>query len=121
MTKELYYNVFNKIHNMTILDIYSLFGFEFEMAPETFKCLLILITIGLFVFYFLLITNIKVEELPDNVLEEKVIESSNVIQKVLDKAKAGKFKTTEDYNKAMDKVLAKYDPYLKELNKRREK
>ena len=61
------------------------------------------------------------EELPDDVLEEKVVESYNAIQKVNDKAKAGKFKTTEDYNKAMDKALAKYDPYLKELNKRREK
>ena len=62
-----------------------------------------------------------IEELSDDVLEEKVTESYNAIQKVLDKAKAGKFKTTEDYNKAIDKVLAKYDPYLKELNKRREK
>jgi hypothetical protein len=51
-------------------------------------------------------------------LEEKIIESYDAIQKVNDKAKAGKFKTTEDYKKAIDKVLAKYDPYLKELNKK---
>lgn len=62
-----------------------------------------------------------IEELPDDVLEEKVIESSSAIQKVNDKAKAGKFKTTEDYNKAKAKVIAKYDPYLKEFHKRREK
>ena len=62
-----------------------------------------------------------IEELPDDVLEKKVIKSYDAIQKVISKAKAGKFKTTEDYKKAIDKVLAKYDPYLKELNKRREK
>ena len=51
-------------------------------------------------------------------LEEKIIEAYDAVQKVLDKAKAGKFKTTEDYNKALDKVLAKYDSYLKELNQK---
>ena len=61
-----------------------------------------------------------VEELPDDVLEEKVIESYNAIQKVNDNAKAGKFKTIEDYKKAIDKVFTKYDPYLEELNKRKD-
>lgn len=78
--------------------------------------LLVLMIIGHYIIKYYT----SVEELPDDVLEEKVIESYGAIQKVNDKAKAGKFKTTEDYNKAMDKVLAKYDPYLKELNKRRE-
>ena len=60
-----------------------------------------------------------IEELSYEALEKKVMESYDAIQKVISKAKAGKFKTTEDYNKSMDKVLAKYDPYFQELNKRR--
>ena len=79
--------------------------------------LLVMMIIG----HYIIECYTPVEELPTTVLEEKVIESSNVIRKIKEEAKAGKFKTTEDYNKAMNKVVAKYNPYLKELNKRREK
>lgn len=81
--------------------------------------LLAILLAAMIIGHYVIKYSTPVEELPDDVLEEKVMESSNAIQKVNDKAKAGKFKTTEDYNKAMDKVIAKYDPYLKELNKRR--
>ena len=43
------------------LDIYNIFGFEFEMTPETFNCLLILISIFLFMFYFLLTKHVNKE------------------------------------------------------------
>ena len=39
-------------------------------------------------------------------LEEKIIESYDAIQKINDKAKAGKFKTTEDYKKAILKYTS---------------
>ena len=82
--------------------------------------LLAILLATMIIGHYIIKYSTPVEELPDDVLEEKVIESSNAIRKVKEKAKAGKFKTTEDYNKAMNKVVAKYTPYLKELNKRRD-
>ena len=83
--------------------------------------LLAILLATMIIGHYIIKYSTPVEELPDDVLEKKVIESYDAIQKVNIKSKEGKFKSTEDYNKAMDKVLAKYDPYLKELNKRREK
>ena len=83
--------------------------------------LLAILLVMMIVGHYIIEYYTPVEELPTSVLEEKVIESSSAIQKVKEEAKAGKFKTSEDFNKAMNKVVAKYTPYLKELNKRREK